>query len=79
MAAIVTMPERFGLPAVPSRRIPCSRCGGSTWWSDVPELGAEDAVLCVVCAMAVVKPGDAIEPAPWVLADLAEAIREGDT
>jgi len=36
------------------------------------ELGPEDVALCVVCAMAVVKPGDSIEPAPWVLADLAD-------
>lgn len=77
MAAIVTMPERFGLPAVPSRRMPCSRCGGSTWLSNRAELGPEDAVLCVVCAMAVVKPGDTIEAAPWVILDLAEVI-DGD-
>ena len=68
----MTMPERFGLPRVPSRKVPCVRCGASTWLSMRAELGPEDVALCVVCAMAVVKPGDSIEPAPWVLADLAD-------
>lgn len=76
MAAIITMPERYGLPVVPSRKVPCSRCGGSTWLSNRAVLGSEDVVLCVICAMAVVKPGDAINAAPWVLEDLAES--QGD-
>lgn len=76
MSAIVTMPERFGYPRVASRKVPCSRCGGSTWLSLRAELGPEDVALCVVCAMAVVKPGDTIEPAPWVILDLAEVLED---
>ena len=41
-------------------------------------LGTEDVVLCVVCAMAVVKPGDTIDAGPWVVADLAEVLSDGE-
>jgi hypothetical protein len=77
MSAIVTVPERYGLPAVPSHRVACSRCTGATWLSNRAVLGPEDVILCVICAMAVVKPGDTIEPAPWVVVDLAERL-EGE-
>jgi hypothetical protein len=39
-------------------------------------LGPEDVVLCIVCAMSVVKPGDLLTPAPWVVADIAEALAD---
>jgi hypothetical protein len=71
---LVAVPERFGLPAVPSDRRACGRCGSSVWVSRRARsegAPAIDGILCVVCAMAVVKPGDTIEPAPWVVADLA--------
>lgn len=75
MGAVVVMPERFGLPAIPSRRVPCVRCGASAWLSLRAELTTEDVTLCVICAMAVIKPGDIIDPGPWVLDDLAETLR----
>lgn len=80
---VIVAPERFGLPAVPSVRVLCDRCGASCWLSKRAELGAAgdgtggraiDGFLCVVCAMAVVKPGDTIEPGPWVVADLADQV-----
>lgn len=75
---IVVAPERYGLPRVPSRKIRCSRCDASCWISLRAELGPEDVAVCVVCAMAVVKPTDLIQAAPWVVADLVELLAEGE-
>lgn len=72
MRSIVTVPTRFGLPAVPSRKSRCYRCQAETWLSSRAELEPDDRVLCLVCAMSAIKPGDRIEPAPWVQADLAD-------
>lgn len=74
VSVIVAMPERFGLASVPSIRIECVRCRGAVWLSKRATLRSEDSVICVVCAMAVVKPGDQITPAPWVIVDLAERL-----
>jgi hypothetical protein len=74
---LVAMPERFGLPGVPSDRRECDRCGAGVWVSRRARSEAApsiDGIICVVCAMAVVKPGDTLEPAPWVAADLADAL-----
>lgn len=75
MSVLVCSPERFGLPAVPSDRRRCDRCYATVWLSKRAELEAEGitGILCIVCAMAVIKVGDEIEPAPWVLEDIAEA------
>jgi hypothetical protein len=78
---LVAMPERFGLPAVPSDRRTCGRCQASVWVSKratAEAAPAIDGILCVVCAMAVVKPGDMLEAAPWVVDDLAELLEEPD-
>lgn len=72
---LVAMPERFGLPRIPSDRVVCVRCGASVWISKRAMLRPADTVVCVVCAMAIVKPGDQIEAAPWVVDDLAEALK----
>lgn len=69
---LVAVPERFGLPAIPSDRGTCGRCGASVWVSR--RATRVDGILCVVCAMAVVKPGDLLEPAPWVVDDLADEL-----
>ena len=79
MSVVVVMPERYGLPRVPSHRIRCQRCDASCWISNRAELEPVDGVICVVCAMSVVKPGDIIEGAPWVVDDLADIINEGGT
>ena len=79
------MPERFGLPRVPSDRRTCGRCQASVWVSKRATLEsftgelAIDGILCVVCAMAVIKPGDTIDAAPWVVEDLAELIEGGSS
>lgn len=77
---LVAVPERFGLPSVPSSRQACTRCSAFVWVSRRADLEDEriDGILCIVCAMAVVKPGDMIEAAPWVVDDLADALRHGD-
>jgi hypothetical protein len=75
MTVYIVIPQRYGSPGVPSIPCTCTRCHGPCWLSRRARLTIEDAVLCVVCAMAVVKPGDAITPAPWVVEDLAEKIR----
>lgn len=77
MSVLVAMPERFGLPRVPSHRAHCSRCEGSVWVSNRADPALIDAILCVVCAMAVVKPTDLIDAAPWVVVDLEELLRDG--
>jgi hypothetical protein len=81
---VVVQPERYGLPRVPSIRVTCDRCGAGCWLSKRAELGAAgdgtggraiDGLLCVVCAMAVIKPTDTIEPGAWVVADLADVLK----
>jgi hypothetical protein len=72
---IVTIPTRYGDPTVPSHLVSCVRCRQGTWVSNRALIGPEDAVVCVVCAMAVIKPGDVIDMAPWVLEDLTERHR----
>ena len=68
---LVAMPVRFGLPAVASDRRRCGRCFADVWVSKrATPFGGR--VVCVVCAMALVKPGDMVTPAAWVLADLAD-------
>jgi hypothetical protein len=76
VSVVIVQPERYGFPLVPSRRVICQRCGASCWLSNRAELGADDGVMCVVCAMAVVKPGDTIDAGPWVVVDLAEILEE---
>ena len=70
-AILVAMPERFGLPAVPSDRRRCERCLASVWISKRGEAWA-GGIICVVCAMAVVRPTDVVGTAPWVAEDLEE-------
>lgn len=74
---LVAIPQRYGLPAVPSDPDTCGRCGGAVWVSKRADRATIDGILCVVCAMAVVKPGDLVDAAPWVVADLAEALGDG--
>jgi hypothetical protein len=69
---LICQPERFGLPAVPSRKGRCGRCAATVWVSKREVREEIDTYLCVVCAMSVVKPGDTISEASWVAADLAE-------
>ena len=62
---LVTLPKRFGLPVTPSDSARCERCSAEVW---VPhDQAGADAILCVVCAMSVVKVGDRIEEAPWAV------------
>ena len=70
-SVLIAMPERFGLPRVPSDKRRCHRCGASVW---VSKRAADwtGAVLCVVCGMAVVRVDDIVSAAPWVLADLED-------
>lgn len=74
---IVVMPAKYGLPSVPSHRVVCGRCGEPSWLSNRAPID-DSRLICVVCAMAVVEPGDMIEPAPWVGADLAAMRDRGD-
>jgi hypothetical protein len=69
---VVVQPQRFGPPAVRSLSRRCHRCTAEVWLSARAELTADDVIVCVVCAMAIVKVGDAIELAPWTRADLEE-------
>jgi hypothetical protein len=70
-AVLVAMPERFGLPHVPSEKRSCRRCYAGVW---ISKRGAswQGPILCVVCAMAVIRPTDVIGSAPWASADLEE-------
>jgi hypothetical protein len=68
-SVVVTMPTRYGPARVPSHRVSCTRCHQSTWLSNRAPMDARP--LCVVCAMAIVKPDDVITVAPWVADDLA--------
>lgn len=68
---VIVMPERFGLPFVPSDRVRCYRCGASCWLSK--RATGYTGALCLVCATAVVKSGDILSPAPWAGEDLADA------
>jgi len=68
-SVVVATPTRFGLPHVPSDRRRCDRCRADVWLSQRAR-GWLGGVLCVVCAMAVVKPTDTIAPAPWALEEL---------
>lgn len=77
MRAIVTRPTRYGLPIVPSSEARCIRCGAATWLSLSAVLEPGDVILCVICAMSEVKPGDLLEPAPWAREDLAEWRNDG--
>ena len=76
VSVYIVLPQRYGPARVPSIRATCSRCTAPCWLSRRAVLTIEDAVLCVVCAMAVVKPGDQIDAAPWAMADLAEELGE---
>jgi hypothetical protein len=78
VSVLVVIPQRYGPPAVPSVAVECGRCHGPCWLSQRARLAGFDGLLCVVCAMAVVKPGDTIDAAPWVVEDLADAIEAGD-
>jgi hypothetical protein len=69
---IIVSPTRYGAPIVPSHRVVCGRCGQPCWLSNRAAID-DSALLCVVCAMAVVAPGDILTPAPWVDDDLAAA------
>jgi hypothetical protein len=64
---VITQPQRFGKPAVPSTTVRCVRCLAECWLDQRAELGEEDRIVCVVCAMAIVRPDDTITPAPWAL------------
>ena len=72
-STIVCMPTRYGSPHVPSRHASCDRCHQAVWLSNRAPAALAARVICVVCAMAVVEPGDMIRPAPWVADDLDEA------
>jgi hypothetical protein len=74
----VVIPQRYGPPAVPSVPVVCDRCAQGCWLSRRADRATIDGLICVVCAMAVVKPGDTIDAAPWVVEDLAAAIEAGD-
>ena len=77
---VVLAPERYGLPLVPSDRVACGRCGASCWLSKRARarLPADTRMACIVCGMAIVKPGDTIEPGDWIAEDLADTIMLGD-
>ena len=66
------MPTRYGPASVPSHRVTCDKCGQPAWLSNRAPVD-DSALLCVVCAMAVVGPGDILTAAPWVDDDLATA------
>ena len=68
---VVVMPTHYGAPRVPSTRVECQRCKQACWLSK--RATPDPVTVCVVCAMAVVRPGDVITVAPWVAADLADA------
>jgi hypothetical protein len=72
---VITQPQRFGLPRVPSTSVRCVRCEAECWLDVRAELGERDTIVCVVCAMAIVKPGDTIGAAPWALGRLEELER----
>jgi ribosomal protein S27AE len=68
---VVCTPLRIGtVPRVPSHLASCDRCGQAVWLSDRGDRTAR--LLCVVCAMSLVRAGDLVTPAPWVVDDLAE-------
>ena len=69
---LVAQPVRFGLPHVASDRRRCGRCLADVWVSKrgAPYTGG---IVCVVCAMAIVRPSDLITPAPWALEDMDDA------
>jgi hypothetical protein len=73
---LVAMPERYGLPAVPSERRRCARCLGAVWVS-VRGTSWSGVIVCLTCAMALLHPSDTIQPAPWILEDLAELGGDG--
>jgi hypothetical protein len=68
---IVVAPTRYGTSKVPSIGVTCERCGQPCWLSQRARLELTDVIVCVVCAMAVIKPDDVVERAPWVSRDLA--------
>jgi hypothetical protein len=70
-AILIASPERFGPPVVPSDRRRCERCLARVWVSKRGEAWA-GRIMCVVCAMAMIRPSDVIGSAPWVSEDLEE-------
>ena len=67
MALIVGVPAKFGPPPKPYSEWVCKRCEADMYLPANQILGLRDWPLCVVCAMAIVKPGDTIQPRVWLL------------
>lgn len=70
---LILAPERFGLPTEPSTRGKCRRCKADVWVPRAAAIQPGDQLLCVVCAMSVVRVGDVIDSAPWFPLDAGDA------
>jgi len=68
-ALLVAQLVYLGLPVVPSDKRRCSRCMAEVWVSKRGDAFV-GRIVCIVCAMSLMRPGDTVTPAAWVLEDL---------